>query len=278
MLNTQALQNRLSGKLSLPSLPEVVTRVQELLRDPNCGLAEIGALIAQDPPLAARVLRIANSAFYSLSTPVLDIAHAAAILGLDALQSIALQVSKADLYSGLRPDQQFDPREMWQHSTLTAELAASAPTRLFKGLSHQEAFVTGLLHDIGKFVLFDHLREEFADAVVLSQSSGRPLCELENEVFGFTHADVGKLVAERWGLPKRVVSAIGRHHTPDVAQVADPLPVLIAAVDHIAVETFEATRPKMSRPLPKKLVERLELSEAEIEAWVKRSLEIQKGA
>ena len=278
MLNTEALKNRLSGKLNLPSLPEVVRQVQAAVRDPNRGLKEIGELIAQDPPLAARVLRIANSAYYSVSEPVLDIGHATAILGLDALQGVVMQVSLADLLSNLRPDQHFDPREMWQHATLTARLMSRGPKRFLRGSSTAEVFVTGLLHDIGKFVLFDHLRSEFADAVVESQVSGRPICDVEREVFGFTHADVGRLVAERWNLPRRVVCAIGDHHDADIAQSSDLLPVLLAAVDHIARETYDRPRPKLARAIPRKVAERLELSEEEIQAWIDLSLELQRGA
>jgi HD-like signal output (HDOD) protein len=276
MLNTTALKNRLSGKLSLPSLPEIVLGVQEAVADPNRGPGEIGQMIAEDPPLAARVLRIANSAYYSVSVPVLDIRHASAILGMDALQSVVMQASIANLFSNLRPDQKFDPRELWQHAVLTARLMTLAPQRFFKGLTSAEAFITGLLHDIGKFVLFDHLRSEFVEAVIESQTSGRPIQNVEREAFGFTHADVGRLIAERWHMPCRIVCAIGEHHDHKLAQATDQLTALLAAADHIACESFKWHRAQMVRPVPRKIIDRLELTQEEIQAWIALSLELQR--
>jgi len=277
MLNTEeALKHRLSGKLKLSSLPEVVLALQEVVSDPRCGLKDVGVWISKDPPLAARVLRIANSAYYSPTVPVLNIAHAVAILGLDTLASVLMQIAVADLFSGLRPDQCFDPRHMWRHSTLTAKLAGAGPEHLYQTVGVQEAFVAGLLHDIGKFILFDHLRVEFAEIEVEAQTSGRPAWEVENEVFGFTHADVGGLVAEKWGLPKSVVRAIRQHHESDLAESGDLLSVLVAAADHIARKTFEVQHGSPKHPIPRKIVERLDLSENEITAWVEQSFAYQK--
>ncbi len=275
MLNTKALHRRLGGKLSLPSLPEVVLRVQEMVGDPDCSIKEIGELISEDPPLAARLLRIANSAFYSLSAPVLDIGHAAAVLGVNALQDVLMQVTVADLFSKLGPNGEFDAREMWKHSTLTARLMARAPRRLFSEIDENEVFITGLLHDIGKFVLFEQLHREFAEATVEAQRSGRDQGEVERSTFGFNHADVGLLVAERWHLPRSVSRAIGEHHDAKVARTGEDLTLLLVAADHIAHETFERDRPRLSRRLPKKVVERLELTPEEIQTWVACSIELQ---
>ena len=138
-MNTEALKKKMGGKLSLPSLPEVIVRLQELIRDPNCGMKDLGEAMASDPPLTARVLRITNSAFYSLRAPILDIRHAAAILGLDAVHNLLMQVGVLELIDKLGSGPGFDPRELWKHSVLTAQVAASFPNRLMRGTKTAEA-------------------------------------------------------------------------------------------------------------------------------------------
>ena len=123
-MNTDALRAKLSGKLSLLSLPEVVVRLQQMVQDPACGMKDLGAELAGDPPLTARVLRLVNSAYYSLRAPVMDIGHAVTILGLDTMHNLILQVGVIDLFSHLRQHPEFDPRDLWQHSVLAARLAA----------------------------------------------------------------------------------------------------------------------------------------------------------
>jgi len=265
---------KLGGKLSLPSLPEVVMHMQELLRDPDCGMKDLGKVLQDDPPLAARVLRIANSAFYSLRVPILDISHGAAILGLDTLQTVVMQVAVVDLFSHIDGHPTFDPRRLWRHAVLTARMAASFPPRLFREVTKDEVYVCGLLHDIGKFVMFDNMRVEFARASLTATVGHQPLHRVERETFGFTHADVGALVAERWGLPSTAVKAIGGHHNERVADADNDLVVLIAAANHIANQMLDAKHPRMESKLPSAIVDRLKLDEDELEALVEMAFEI----
>ena len=275
MLNTQALMSRLGGKLSLPSLPEVVLRVQAMASKPSSSVKEVGMLIAQDPPLTARVLRIANSAYYSLSAPVLDICHGAAILGLDTLQSVVLQVGVVDLFKHLGTSGAFKPAELWQHSILTAKLAGSFPKGATGGVTPSEAYVAGLLHDVGKFVMFESLRDEYADAFLVSVGQKRPMWEVEQELFQFDHAQVGELVTRRWGLPDKAVRAVGQHHRADLTEREGPLVALVAAANHLANGTFGSKTGELREPMPKALVDRLGLSESAIEMLVEKSFEFQ---
>jgi putative nucleotidyltransferase with HDIG domain len=277
MLNTKALMNRLGGKLSLPSLPEVVLRVQDRVTKSDCSIKELGELIAEDPPLCARILRIANSAYYSLSVPVLEIGHAAAILGVDTLQIVVLQVALADMFEHMGDSGAFKPSELWKHSILTAQLAASLPHRTFSGVTKGEVYVAGLLHDIGKFILFDHLRAEFADATLLAASQGRPLWQVEEEIFGFNHAEVGELVATRWGLPTVAVRAIGRHHCLGMLETEAALVSIIAAANHIANNTYKAKNEEMRKPLPSEVIDQLKLSDGEIEDLVEKAFLFQES-
>lgn len=275
-MNTNALMNRLGGKLSLPSLPKVVLEVQEVVRTPGCGIQEVGKKIAQDPPLAARILRIANSAYYSLRTPVMEICHAAAILGLDTLQTVVLQVSVAELFARKGAGGVFKPTDLWKHSVLTAQLSGSFPASALRGTTKEEVYVAGLLHDIGKFVMFENMHDDFADAVLLSIAQGRALWRVEQEVFGFTHAEVGELVANRWGLPKKAIAAIGHHHDQKLQESSFSLVPLVALANHIANHTVTNKRQELDVPVPDEWLECLGLEESDVERLVERSFEFQE--
>lgn len=276
-MNTEALKQKLAGKLSLPSLPDVITKLQKKLREPGVGMKDLGAELGNDPPLTARVLRIANSAYYSLSVPVLDVSHAAAILGLDTMNSLLMQIGVMDVYEHLERKPPFDPRHLWEHSIFTAQVAASFPTRLQRFISKEELYVCGLLHDIGKFVLYDHLRDEYLECVHQSQAAGS-LNAVEKASFDFTHADVGALVAERWGLPEQAVRAIGGHHDYRGLAGTDPVVAIIALANVIARDMRGKKAPRLSRELPANPLKCLELTTAEIDGLLERCIELQEPA
>ena len=275
-MNTRALKNKLGGKLSLPSLPDVIVRLQALIHDPACGMKDFGVEISSDPPLAARVLRIANSAFYSLSVPVLDINHATAILGLNTLSTVLLQIGVVDVFRHQSREGVFDPRVLWKHAVLSAQVAASFPKRTARFASKEEVYVCGLLHDIGKFVMYDHLQAEYVAVVERADAEDRLQHDIETEVFGFDHADVGALVVERWGLPEKAVRAVGGHHDLQGLISREPLVALVAAADHIALHAEAGRTPGLGRSLPREIVGSLELTDEEIEALLERTLELRR--
>jgi HD-like signal output (HDOD) protein len=275
-MDTNALAKRLGGKLNLPSLPDVVQRVQVLVRKPNSSMGEIAAEISGDPPLAARVLRIANSSFYALREPVMDIQHAAAILGLDALNAVVMQVAVADLFRSLGKGGMFDPKDLWEHSVLTAQIAASVPGRLLSGVRKSEAYAVGLFHDIGAFVMFDSLRGEFADAVTIAKDQGRPQFELETEMFGFNHAEVGELVVKRWGLPEIAVRGVGDHHTERLFVSGGGIVSIVALANHIAHDLVASCSDVLVTPLETALADTLELADEELNELYEKGLKFIK--
>jgi len=275
MVHTRTLIKRLGGKLVLPSLPDVVERLQRALSDPHSSMKDIGLVLVGDPPLSARVLRIANSAYYGLRVQILDITHAATILGVDTLQSIVLQIATEHLFANLEPHGEFRPQELWKHSILTAQIAGSGLPDFCKGMTRAEIYSTGLLHDIGSFVMHEHLRGDYAACVEEARETGRPQWEMEIRRFGFTHAHVGELVSRRWNLPKLAVQAIARHHDPKVIDAEEIVVPWIAAANHIAghvIATDEGAA--LSKPLAPALLERLGLEDSHwLDVILSRALE-----
>jgi len=247
----EALQ-QFGDKISLPSLPDVVMRINAMIDDPSVGLQEMGALVAQDPAITARVLRLANSGYYGLSQQVTNAEQAATVIGARALRNVAMQVSVLKRYEHLRNIPDFDLDEVWQHSTLTAQVAQALAESCYRrtGLIPDDFYACGLLHDVGKVVMLEGLDEEYLECVRHARRTGAAVHASEAELLGYTHVDVGALLAQQWQLPDKIAAAIEHHHGPTAEIVAHPHVAVIAIADQIAYRasssTFEAASEKLA--------------------------------
>lgn len=222
----------LSQNFAIPTIPSVVQRIQRLLEDPDAGVREIAAVVAEDAPLAAKVLKIANSSFYGLREKVVSTQHAASVLGVRVLRGVVMQASVIRQFEHLQGGE-FDLDLLWRHAALTAQACRQAGKRARGaiGLQPDELHACGLLHDLGKVVLLDNLRERYLAAARDAHGRGLPLHEVEREMFGFDHAEVGHVVAQRWGLPATMANAILLHHGPAERCEREPAALLIERVN-----------------------------------------------
>lgn len=235
-MSTERAQRLRPDKLRLPTLPLVVQKVQALVASGTAGTREIAEVVATDAPLAARVLKIANSAFYGLREPCISTGQACTVLGLRVLESVVLQASVLQQYEHLRRHPGFDISEVWRHSVLTAQACtqlAKHSTRTLT-LRPEELYVCGLLHDIGQVVLLDQLGEDYLDVVGAARVLSLPIQQVELQMLGLDHNQVGALVAEYWSLPPQVVQAIRYHHGPRERVQGDPVVCLVAHANLIA--------------------------------------------
>jgi putative nucleotidyltransferase with HDIG domain len=219
----------LAKKLTLPSLPAVVQKVTELLQDPRSGTREIAELVATDPPLAAKVLKIANSSFYGLRERCLSTEQASAVLGLKVLRNVVTQAAVVTQFDHLKSSG-FDMDELWRHSIVTGQVASFLARRSKRplGITPEETYTCGLLHDLGRVVMLENMREPFLEAARRAESQHMPAHACEEQTFGFNHADVGALVAQHWGLPAVACGAIQFHHGPREAVAREPAVALVA--------------------------------------------------
>lgn len=200
----------------LPSLPEVVTRVTELVQNPKTSAAELSGVISKDSGLTSKVLRLVNSAYYGFPRQISSIQHAIMILGFTTIKGLVLSSSifrifapKNNLNAG------FDYKNFWKHSLLTA----MASKKIYKELFFEEnenIFSAAILHDIGKVILdqYDHnnyvkAMSELTDPLCFDQilTAEQKHCEL-------THPAIGAVVSESWNLPEVLTAVILHHHTP----------------------------------------------------------------
>ncbi|ODT43541.1 MAG: hypothetical protein ABS70_07790 [Nitrospira sp. SCN 59-13] len=217
------LRRRIEQVGELPTLPHVVQKLASMIGRPNVSAEEIGALIEKDQVLSAKVLRLANSPFYGFPSRIASVAHAVVVLGLSVVKGLTLCATAFDMMKNAGMN------DLWRHSlgvAITAHiLGAKAGMK-----NPEEVFVGGLLHDIGKVVLYVKWPDIGQQITAATKDSSRSLMEAEQELFAVTHADVGGWLATAWHLPTSLREPILHHHIPSAAQDAK----LQTAIVHVA--------------------------------------------
>jgi putative nucleotidyltransferase with HDIG domain len=234
----------LPPSFAIPTMPAIADRISSTLQDPNVGLSDVARVVAHDAPLAAKVLKIANSTFYGLSERCTSTQQATTVLGTRVLRNVLLQASIIQQYEHLK-SRGVDLDRLWRHSIVTAQTCSFLVQNARKKiqLAPEEAYTCGLLHDLGEVVLIDNLKEAYVEIWMRAQQSTMPLYMLEKNALGFTHCDVGAKVTKQWGLPPTVVRAVGAHHGRDAEIEAHPIVALISRTDHL-VERLSGGNPR----------------------------------
>ena len=211
MMIDRALTSKLLEIRDLPTLPEVVEKILRKVEDRKTTATELTALLEQDPAISARLLRLANSAFYGLRHNVDTVQRAVVVVGFDAVRHLSLAMSVFEAFTRHKQSA-FDPFDFWLHSLGAAKSAQLICRADCKVESPGGCFTAALLHDIGKYLLALVFPEEYDEALSESRENHRPLIETETERFNATHREAGHWIAERWGLPELIVDVIGNLH------------------------------------------------------------------
>ncbi len=198
---------------SVPMLPELVGKILTMIDDPNVSSHQLAAVVSKDLSLVASILRIINSAYYGFRWRIASVNQAVVLLGFRTIRNLVLAATVMNAYGGQSPSGAFDRTVHWRHS-IACGAASSVLAKTWKVSQAEEAFLTGLIHDIGRVIMDQYFPAEFAEAVRMVNSEGMALTATEDRVFGLTHADIGRHVAQKWKFPGAIVSAIGDHHGP----------------------------------------------------------------
>jgi putative nucleotidyltransferase with HDIG domain len=237
------MDRRAIGASALPSLPRAYAQLSEMLRGGSGG-AEIAEVISQDIAMAAKVLQLANSAYFGRRQPTTSVTDAVAYLGTDTLRALLLHAEAFRSFSIERSIPGFSLDELQRHCLRVARLAQAISKEV--GLTG-EAFTSGLLHDIGLLILAAQAPEDLTTTLARARSERRPIADIERERHGVTHADIGAHLLSLWGLPHPVTEAIAGHH--DDAWLR--LPLDTTATVHIAEALIEqAEGGPASEPVP----------------------------
>ena len=223
----EAFKRILDGIEKVPTLPVVVNSILELMENPKTSAEDVNRIIRMDQSLAARILKIVNSAFYGFPRQISTVTQAVVILGFNAVKSLALSASVIQIF-GTKSSDGFDVKEFWEHSICTGIMANMVGRRINYPLP-EECLIAGILHGIGKLVFDQYLHSLFIQAVKKAKKEKKLLHHAEREVFGTDHCRVGAMLAEKWRLPLQLVEAINYYPNPGLANYNPTL----AALAHI---------------------------------------------
>ncbi|HJV49238.1 MAG TPA: HDOD domain-containing protein [Geothrix sp.] len=222
MISKEQFTSHLKAK-TLPSLPLTVVALGEAVQDERCSVDRILGILSKDPSLSATLLRLANSALYA-GGAVMDLRTAVLRLGFDAVANLG---TGAAVIKTLRGGAHLDALKLWQHSVAVGLTAKGICVLAKRHGQAETAFLTGLLHDIGKIALDTCYPEAYA-SVMQKVAEGAYFVDAEREVLGLDHAEAGALLAAEWSFPEAIVEVIRDHHTP---KAEDFLPNLIHLSD-----------------------------------------------
>ena len=215
----------------LPPMPTVVMKAMEICVDPNASIRSLQLLISQDQALSAKILRIVNSAMYSLRREVSTVSHAIAVLGIETVKSVIMAASVDGVFKTAKD---LGAKLMSDHSWGTA-IAARAIARRVHYENAEEALICGLMHDIGKPVLLQNLRSRYIEIVSEVYKGNSNFHQQELLAFGFSHAHVGAMLARKWNFPPQLAEAVGYHHSPTSAPLYSQLACIINLADLLMI-------------------------------------------
>ncbi|HEY4072263.1 MAG TPA: HDOD domain-containing protein [Herbaspirillum sp.] len=205
------LANLIASVQDLPSLPMVVLELMRNLNDEVAGTHLLAESIAQDQALSVKVLRLANSSFYGMQRKVTTIQQAVTILGFNSVRALVMAAAIIDRYAGNK-NSSLDFQVFWRHSIGTALCAKALAKKLV--VNQDLAFIAGLLHDVGRLVIITHSALHYEAVIAYRAKHDCYLFEAEQNVLGFDHMMVGRVIMEHWQFPPMILDAVENHHFP----------------------------------------------------------------
>jgi putative nucleotidyltransferase with HDIG domain len=217
----QELKNISSKLSSFPSMPGAAVKLLALIDDPDLNVAQIEQILRQDPGLTANLLRLANSAYFGIPSKVGSVRQAVLLLGLKRLIQMVIASCVSALMDRSVPGYDLSPGELWRHS-LAVTVAAEGLVKELNIDAAEEIFTAALLHDVGKLVLGDYVRDDYRKIEDIL-ARGISFEQAENMVLGTDHAELGAEILRKWSLPPELVNAVRWHHDPASADRMDTM-------------------------------------------------------
>ncbi|MCE5271635.1 HDOD domain-containing protein [bacterium] len=221
--------------INLPTLPTIVAKMLEIIDDPRSSARSLTRLINTDQVLTARILKLANSSFYGFPNPISTINLAVVVLGFETIKNLGLSVSVISRFARARTDGELlDYSRFWEHCVGVG--VASRMLARMHGLRaiESEAFVAGLIHDIGKVILSQYQTDRYSESLQIAREEQMLIARAEERVFEANHTEVGSWLARRWNLPETLVEAIRLHHVPLTARIRPELCAIVHFADILA--------------------------------------------
>jgi len=216
----------------IASLPVIFYQVNEAVNDPETSFGEIASIVNGDAALCARLLKIVNSSFYGFPSTIETITHAITIIGTAQLRDLMLATTVMTKFKGIRSNL-VNMDSFWRHS-IACGLAARIIATLRQESNADRFYVMGLLHDVGRLILFMAIPDRMESLLTRCLSGENLLHLLERDMLGFDHSEVGEALLKTWNLPPRLTEAVGNHHNPGDFSKQPVENVIIHTADIIA--------------------------------------------
>ncbi len=209
-MKLSAIKKTIESIRELPTLPMIANKVNALLCNPRSSASDLQEVIEKDQSITAKVLRLVNSAHYSLPKRVTNIAQAIALLGYKNISYIVMTLSVFDTLKAVKKGS-FDRRKFWLHSIATALMSVRISEKCMYTAT-DDIFTAGLLHDLGKVFMDGYLHAEFETIVSRADDRNIPFIEAERSLYDVDHTKIGEWIARMWKLPLHVIAAVKHHH------------------------------------------------------------------
>ena len=233
---TDSLEQALDEMLELRPFPAAASQLMAACNDESCTIRELTEIIKYDPGLSMRLLKIANSPLYGCSGQIRSIDHATVVLGLRALRDLAISTALGDVFDSGTQSTAAVRTDLWQHS-LACGCVARLLAEKVEDVVPDEAFLGGVIHDVGKLFILDYDTDNYVQLLSSSKKSGLTAAEVDH--YGMPHTDVGRRCGQDWGLPDEIVDVIGCHHDPETADFSGRLVQIVFAANHLVDLWFD---------------------------------------
>ncbi|MBW2090995.1 MAG: HDOD domain-containing protein [Deltaproteobacteria bacterium] len=217
----------------LPTIPVVLSQIMHMTAAEDSSVKDLIKVLNQDQALTARILRVANSAYYGLREKATTIERAVVILGFDMVRSLAVGASFIHYFSPKNKYENFDLNSFWAHTTAVGVFAETIAQDL-RSIDSSDAFTAGILHDIGKLIMLIYFEEEFSRVLSKVAEERLDFFEAEMSELGLSHATVAGILLRHWHIPEVLVWAIEHHHQPLKAEKEFNLAVCLNLADFAA--------------------------------------------
>ncbi len=216
-MKREEIEHSLTQVKELPTLFKNYSELRLKLQNPDASFAEVAKLISLDQTLTTKILRSANSPFYGLMNRISTVQHAIVIIGLEGVQYLVLNTAVLNFFTkGLAAVEGFDITSLWEH----AQGAAIFSRLIAKKIRHpspEEMFTAGLIHDIGKLFVYKYFPKDFAQIIVEVKKQNAYILDVENQVLGINHAEIGEKLLKQWNFPENLALITAFHHDPSLA-------------------------------------------------------------
>jgi HD-like signal output (HDOD) protein len=225
--NSAAVQAAVKKVSTIATLPEVTAQIIKTVEDPKSSAGQLHKIVAHDPALVTRILKVVNSAFYGLPGQIGSIERAIVLLGINAIKNIAVAASLGQMFRGAKLCDGFAAKDLWTHC-IAVGVTARELAKQMKVPVADEAFIAGMIHDVGILVSLQIQPEQLRAACERARTGEASFCDIEREVMGMDHQQLGQALAEQWKFPRSCQLVAGHHHRPTT--LADQHRLLVTLV------------------------------------------------